>query len=194
MRLTPIAILASALVLAACSANTAQDTAATPTPATDNTSAAAPVDAGPAATTSAGAPAGEMSAAEHAGMGAGTPVAGAHPEGHEATVANAPSDMAGMDHSTMPGMKADAAVGAAQAGWYRAGTFQPCGSTQTYKVSTTSDLDAKIRAGKMSATDPVYVRLEGSAAGGAFNLTRVAQVGSPSPVRDCPMTGTTTQG
>ena len=58
----------------------------------------------------------------------------------------------------------------------------------------TADIDAKIRAGDMSPNDPVYVRLEGAPANGAFNVTRVAQVGSPTPVRDCPMTGTTTQG
>lgn len=188
MRLTPIALLAGALMLTACSGNTPNDAAPAPAATAETPATTAPADAAGTSSTTAVAPADSMegmSAEDHAAMGAGTDDASAPPEGHEG--------MAGMDHSTMPGMEQGAAAAGAQAGWYRGGTFQPCGSTQTYTVNAAGDIDARIRAAKMSGSDPVYVRLEGSAANGAFNVTRVAQVGSPTPVRDCAMTGTTTQ-
>lgn len=197
MRLTPIALLAGALMLTACSANTGNDAPGAPVATAERPAITPPADAAATPSTTAVAPAGGMegmSAEEHAAMDAGTAHTGAHPEGHEATASDQADGMAGMDHSSMPGMGQGAAAGGAQAGWYRGGTFQPCGSTQTYTVNAASDIDARIRAGKMSGTDPVYVLLEGSAANGAFNVTRVAQVGSPTPVRDCAMTGTTTQG
>jgi hypothetical protein len=197
MRLNLIALFAGALVLSACSQTSPEQPTAAPA-TTDASAAAAPTDTAASASTSGVAPAAGMegmTAEEHAAMGAGTnATAGAHPEGHNATSGGQADSMAGMDHGAMSGAGQGGAAGGAQAGWYRGGTFQPCGSTQPLKVSQTRDIDAKIRAGDMSATDPVYVRLEGSAANGTFNVTRVAQVGSPTPVRDCPMTGTTTQG
>lgn len=178
MRITTIAIIASALLLSACSGNTNDSAAAEP--ATTQTDAAVvETNVGDPATAPDG-----MTPEAHAAMEAGT----------TAPDATAAADsMAGMDHSNMPGMETGAATSGAQAGWYSAGMFQPCGSAERFKVSATDEIDAKLRAGKMSASDPVYVQLEGSAANGAFALTRVAQVGSPTPVRDCPMTGTTTQ-
>lgn len=186
MRLNHIALFAGALVLSACTQTSPEGPAAAPT------------DPAASASTSGVAPAAGMegmTAEEHAAMSAGANVtAGAHPEDHDATAGGQAGSVAGMDHGAMSGAGHGATTGGAQAGWYRGGTFQPCGSTQSLKVSQTRDIDAKIRAGDMSATDPVYVRLEGSAANGTFNVIRVAQVGSPTPVRDCPMTGTTTQG
>lgn len=176
MRMTPIAILASALLLSACSGNS-NDSAATEPATTQADATVVETNVGYPATPPDG-----MTPEEHAAMEAGATAPGASAD-----------SMAGMDHSNMPGMETGAAASGAQAGWYSAGVFQPCGSAERFKVSTTSEIDAKLRAGKMSASDPVYVQLEGSAANGAFALTRVTQVGSPTPVRDCPMTGTTTQ-
>ena len=85
-------------------------------------------------------------------------------------------------------------AGGAQAGWYSAGTFRACGSATAMKVDKAADIDRQIKAGGMSAGDPVYVKLEGMPMGkGDYMVTRVVQVGSPTPVRDCPMSGTTTQ-
>jgi hypothetical protein len=84
-------------------------------------------------------------------------------------------------------------AGGVQAGWYTAGIFRACGSTQAMKVDKPAAIDAQIKKGGMSAGDPVYVQLEGMPMGDSYMLTRVAQVGSKTPVRDCPMTGTTTQ-
>lgn len=197
MRLNLIALFAGALVLSACSQATPDESTAA-SGAADAPAATASTEAAASASTSGVAPAAGMdgmSAEEHAAMTAGTgAAAGAHPEGHDASAGGQADSMARMDHGATPATGQGAATGSAQAGWYRGGTFQPCGSTQTYTVSRTADIDAKIRAGDMSPNDPVYVRLEGAAANGAFNVTRVAQVGSPTPVRDCPMTGTTTQG
>lgn len=197
MRLNHIALFAGALVLSACTQTSPEGPAAAPA-TTDASAAAAPTDPAASASTSGVAPAAGMegmTAEEHAAMSAGAnATAGAHPEDHDATAGGQAGSVAGMDHGAMSGAGHGATTGGAQAGWYRGGTFQPCGSTQSLKVSQTRDIDAKIRAGDMSATDPVYVRLEGSAANGTFNVIRVAQVGSPTPVRDCPMTGTTTQG
>ncbi|MFZ5656209.1 MAG: hypothetical protein ACOY37_03985 [Pseudomonadota bacterium] len=178
MRMIPIAVIVGALVLSACSAKTAEEPADTPADAS-------------ASSTAAAAPAAEMpgtSAEEHAA----TTTATTEPA-QPAPASGQAGKMPDMDHGGMPGMDHAAMQGGVQAGWYRGGSFQPCGSTQTYRVDSTADIEAKIRAGKMSASDPVYVRLEGSVADGGFKLTRVAQVGSPTPVRDCPMTGTTIQ-
>lgn len=191
MRSPPIALMLATLVLAACSANAPQD-ASTPAAASTHTpaapqpehaaaSAVAPVD------TTHGA-----SARGTAAVDAGGTDAAAHSEGHAATAAGQADAMAGMEHGATPSTATPA--GGAQAGWYTGGTFQPCGSAQRLKVDTAAKIDAQVKAGGMSPSDPVYVRLEGKAAGDAFTVSRVAQVGSPTPVRDCPMTGTTTQG
>lgn len=85
------------------------------------------------------------------------------------------------------------AAAAVQRGWYTDGTFRACGDARALRVDKRDQIDAQVRKSGMSAGDPVYVRLEGMAMADGFMLTRVAQVGSPTPVRDCPMTGTTTQ-
>lgn len=121
---------------------------------------------------------------------------GMTPEQHaamDAANANANSNtkdpMAGMDHGDMKGMEMGA-----QAGWYQGGTFQACGSKSRLKVGNTAEIDSKIKAAGMQSSDPVYVRVEGKASGTAFDVSRVVQVGSPTPVRDCAMTGMTMQG
>lgn len=188
MRLTFLALTVGTLALAACTGDPAGPaTAEAPSASADT------VQSSPAAPTTSGVapsqPMPGMTAEEHEAMEAGSAATAAHGQGHAAAP---PADMAGMDHGDMPGMGPDTAA-AVQAGWYRSGRFQPCGSTQTYALDATADIDSKIREGKMSAGDPVYVRLAGTARGDTFTVRRVERVGSPTPVRDCPMTGTTTQ-
>jgi hypothetical protein len=178
-------LLVSTLALAACAnkADTNSNPAAVDAPAAVPASAAdAAVPPAPPAATTGEAPRAEgeamanMSAEQHAAMDAAT---NAHGSDHVATGAAAtPSD----SHAA-----------GVQAGWYTAGTFRACGSTQAMKVDKPAEIDAQVKKGGMSAGDPVYVQLEGMAMGETYMLTRVAQVGSKTPVRDCPMTGTTTQ-
>lgn len=186
-------MLGATLALGAC-ANNGESTAdtASATPATDTataapTAAAATTDATAAttadATTGAADPMAGMSAQEHAAMDAATNAHGdAHGDGHAAADATkgAAQGAAGMSTGT-------------QAGWYTAGTFRACGSAQAMKVDNTAEIDAQIKKGGMNAGDPVYVQVEGMPMGKNYMLTRVVQVGSKTPVRDCPMTGTTTQ-
>lgn len=178
-------LLGTTLALGACAnnADTNADTAsATPatdaaaaapaaTPATTDATASTTADAAPGAAD----PMAGMSAQEHAAMDAAT---NAHGDDHPA--ADAAKGAAGMSTST-------------QAGWYTAGTFRACGSAQAMKVDNTAEIDAQIKKGGMNAGDPVYVQIEGMPMGQSYMLTRVLQVGSKTPVRNCPMTGTTTQ-
>lgn len=114
--------------------------------------------------------------------------ASAHPEGRM-TDSSGHEGTSGMDHGD-----ATAASGGVQAGWYRDGTFQPCGREQSLELSDTARVESEIRAGGMQAGEPVYVRLAGENRQGVFQVRQVVQVGSPTPVRDCPMTGTVIQG
>ena len=167
-------LFASALALSACAKNadTNTDTAASSTPvpaAPAATPPAAPAEppienAAPATT---GAMA-EMSSTEHAEMANTRP------------------------HRDVPAADQAAAM-SVQAGWYTAGIFRACGSEQAMKVDKPAGIDAQIKKGGMSAGDPIYVQLEGMPMGDTYMLTRVAQVGSKTPVRNCPMRGTTTQ-
>jgi hypothetical protein len=88
--------------------------------------------------------------------------------------------------------RSDLATSTALAGWYRDGRLQPCGRDERLAVQG-GDLEARARAGGMDTGDPVYVRVEGHVQGATLHLARVVQVGSPSPVRDCPMRGTSIQ-
>lgn len=169
-------LFASALALSACAnnADTNTDTAASSTPAPATPAAtppAAPAEAtiekAPPATT--GAMAG-MSSAEHAEMANTKP------------------------HRDVQHTADQAPATSVQAGWYTAGIFHACGSEQAMKVDKPAGIDAQIKKGGMSAGGPIYVQLEGMPMGDSYMLTRVAQVGSKTPVRNCPMTGTTTQG
>lgn len=82
-------------------------------------------------------------------------------------------------------------------GWYaqqgQQARFQPCGE-EAMLVVDGADLRRRAREFGLQDGDPVYVRLLGTRAGGEFHLDRVMQFGSPVPVRDCPMTGTSLQG
>ena len=92
--------------------------------------------------------------------------------------------------SPSPDRPADSAA-APLAGWYSAGRFQPCGRG-ALDVSNPGDLDRALRDKGFAEGDPVYVQIAGTERAGGFKLSRIVQVGSPAPVRDCPMTGTTT--
>lgn len=183
--LAPALCLAALVALSACAKPAA--TTDVPVSASDAATVAPPASAstspeGAPATPDAAMPA--MTPEQHAAMDAADK---AHAASHDTAAAG--TDMKGMD---MKGgdMKDMAGV---QAGWYRAGMLQACGSTKSMKVSNSAELDKQVKAGGMQPGDPVYVRLEGSMSGGALSVTRVAQFGSPTPVRDCAMTGVVTQ-
>lgn len=114
--------------------------------------------------------------------------AAAHPEGH-VTATPGHEGMAGMGQSD-----ASAVPDSVQAGWYRDGTFQPCGRAENLKLSGTAQIESEIQVGGMQAGEPVYIRLSGERRDDVFQVKQVVQVGSPTPVRDCPMTGTVIQG
>ena len=189
-------VLGTTLALGACAnkAETAADTAPVAADAAASAGAATPATTAPAtqpegtsaeaATAATDAMAG-MSAEQHAAMDAANAAHGdgdddGHGDAHGATGATGAAANGGMSTST-------------QAGWYSAGTFRACGSSKAMKVDKPAEIDAQIKKGGMSASDPVYVQVEGMAMGEGYMLTRVVQVGSKTPVRDCPMTGTTTQ-
>ena len=87
------------------------------------------------------------------------------------------------------------AEGKSYAGWYmeRAGEglFQPCGQSQQQRVSGSAELRSKARDFGLDENTPVYVRLSGvqSADGKELVVSQVEQLGSPTPVRDCGLTG-----
>jgi len=80
----------------------------------------------------------------------------------------------------------------ALAGWYlehdAEGRFQPCGPAEPLRVDS-ADLRARARDFGLDADTPVYVRVAGSIDGSTLQVVRVEQFGSPTPVRDCAMTG-----
>ena len=91
--------------------------------------------------------------------------------------------------------KPSAAEDTGYAGWYtqRAGqgSFQPCGRAQALLVRQSAELRAGAKRFGLDDDTPVYVRLSGvvSADGNEISVKKFDQFGSPSPVRDCPMTG-----
>lgn len=186
-------VLGTTLALGACAnkAETAADTAPVTADTAASASAATPGPAAPAtppegksadaATAATDAMAG-MSAEQHAAMDAANAAPGdGHDDGHgDAHGATGAAASGSMSTST-------------QAGWYSAGTLRACGSAKAMKVDKPAEIDAQIKKGGMSTSDPVYVQVEGMAMGEGYMLTRVVQVGSKTPVRDCAMTGTTTQ-
>lgn len=82
-------------------------------------------------------------------------------------------------------------------GWYVQGathaTLQPCGAPEHLVVVDGGELRKRANDFGLQDDLPVYVRVHGSRSGGEFRLARVDQFGSPVPIRDCPMTGTTIQ-
>lgn len=167
--LMPLLAVSTGLVLAACSAP--------PSGTTDADAASASADSPPAAAVPA-------------------PAATPAPTTDEAIAPQAPTAPAAGEAGQPPSTDAPGAmpVAGAQAGWYSGGMFRTCGSATALKVDNTADIERQIKAGGMAAGEPVYVKLEGMPmSGNVYMLTRVVQVGSSTPVRDCPMVGTTTQ-
>lgn len=79
----------------------------------------------------------------------------------------------------------------ASAGWYASGRFQPCGKAGLAVIDP-GELDRALAAADLTGGEPVYVRIAMREESGGVRVVRILQVGSPTPVRDCPMTGTTT--
>lgn len=204
--LSPAVCLAALVALSGCAGPSATEAPAASASNADTLPAAADtpstsVEAAPAAVDSS-MPA--MTPAEHAAMDAANT---AHAANHDVATAGMDmhgKDMKGMDRKgqdmkgmdmkgqDMKGMDMKGMAGE-KVGWYRSGTLQACGSTASTKLNNTAEIEKQIKAGGMRSGDPVYVRLEGKMDGSAFNVTRVAQVGSPTPVRDCAMNGVVTQ-
>jgi hypothetical protein len=85
--------------------------------------------------------------------------------------------------------------GPVHAGWYvehgRGALFRPCGAQRTWRISNVAALRVAAQDFGLQPDTPVYVRLQGSydLDAGALSVARVEQFGSPTPVRDCAMTG-----
>lgn len=90
-----------------------------------------------------------------------------------------------------------AAGGQAYAGWYMEqggkASLLPCGESKAWPIADSSDLRVKAKASGLSTDNPLYVRVKGNQTAGALEISSVEQVGSPTPIRDCPMTGVVTQ-
>lgn len=188
---TSLITLAVALTLAGCSAPKTEASGKVQADAVPETTAPATDMAAPAVnhTNPADTMPG-MTADEHAAMdAAGTTHADAdaHVAADASNVSSAVDDMKGMDMDS----GSQAMASGAQAGWYRAGTFRACGSSASMKVDKAAQIDQKIKAGGMSAGDPVYVKLEGMPMGDSYMLTKVVAVGSKTPIRDCVMSDPT---
>ena len=82
-------------------------------------------------------------------------------------------------------------------GWYTQdatrATLQPCAASETLAIANASELHDRAAKFGLQDGDPVYVKVEGTRTDGGFRLQRVEQFGSPTPIRDCPMTGTSIQ-
>jgi hypothetical protein len=79
------------------------------------------------------------------------------------------------------------------AGWYmehgQARTFLACGAPVAWSVAPSARLEQHARAFGLSPDTPVYVRLRGTHSAGDLVVAEVAQFGSATPVRDCPLAG-----
>jgi hypothetical protein len=78
-------------------------------------------------------------------------------------------------------------------GWYMEhagqGTLQGCGQSRPWRVAEAADLPARARRFQLHTDTPVYVRVTGSVREETITIATVEQFGSPTPVRDCAMTG-----
>jgi hypothetical protein len=83
------------------------------------------------------------------------------------------------------------------AGWYTQlpdrARFQPCGDRESLVVIGDAELRKRAAAFGLEDGLPIYVRMRGVRTAGEFHPAGVEQFGSPTPIRDCPMTGTTIQ-
>lgn len=87
-------------------------------------------------------------------------------------------------------------------GWYLQGAsgsrLQPCGQSVQWAIGDRADLQARAKAFGLQDNTPVYVKLlarvsdAGSSGAKKVDVVRVEQFGSPTPVRDCGMTGVVT--
>lgn len=105
--------------------------------------------------------------------------------------------LAALASACAPMQASRGAAAAPLAGWYvqeaARATLQPCGALQRLAVVNGAELRQRADGFGLQDGDPVYVRVLGSSTDSEFRLDRVEQFGSPTPVRDCPMTGTTIQ-
>ena len=78
------------------------------------------------------------------------------------------------------------------AGWYMEhggmAMFQRCGNDTQLSVDS-ADLRARAKDFGLDEGNPVYVRVAGTISGNTLTVASVEQFGSPTPVRDCGMTG-----
>ncbi|WP_147652658.1 hypothetical protein [Vulcaniibacterium gelatinicum] len=85
------------------------------------------------------------------------------------------------------------ADGQPHTGWYMQhagqGLFQPCGAQRPWRITQAADLPKRARAFGLDEDTPVYVRVIGLEHDGTLAVMRVVQFGSPTPVRDCALTG-----
>jgi hypothetical protein len=95
--------------------------------------------------------------------------------------------------SSLPVPTGSAAPEQEFAGWYmehgQAATFLACGAQAAWPVASSRQLSQRARAFGLAPDLPVYVRVRGSRKEGRLVVTTVSQFGSPTPIRDCPMTG-----
>ena len=86
-----------------------------------------------------------------------------------------------------------AAPASVHAGWYleHAGQprFQPCGQPQSLRIAVAADLPVRAKAFGLDEDTPVYVRVKGTISSGELRVVAVEQFGSPTPVRNCGLTG-----
>jgi hypothetical protein len=84
-------------------------------------------------------------------------------------------------------------------GWFlqgaSGGRLQPCGQSAQWPIGDMADLTSRAKAFGLQDDTPVYVKLlarvsdAGHIATKKVDVVRVEQFGSPTPVRDCAMTG-----
>ncbi len=85
-------------------------------------------------------------------------------------------------------------------GWYLEGAngsrLQPCGQSEQWPIGDKADLEARAKTFGLGVDTPVYVKLlarvSGAGAAKTVDVVQVTQFGSPTPVRDCSMTGVVT--
>lgn len=85
-------------------------------------------------------------------------------------------------------------------GWYMQGAsgnrLQACGQSEQWPIGDKADLEARAKAFDLQDDTPVYVKLlarvTGSGNARQVDVVKVEQFGSPTPVRDCGMTGVVT--
>ena len=87
-------------------------------------------------------------------------------------------------------------------GWYLQGAsgsrLQPCGQSVQWLIGDKADLQARAKSFGLQDDTPVYVKLlarvsdASSNSGKKVDVVRVEQFGSPTPIRDCGMTGVVT--